>query len=173
MMPLPPISTLFPYTTLFRSSLGSTAYAKGNSIAFAGAPDLHTAAHEAAHVVQQRGGVQLKGGVGEAGDSYERHADAVADRVVQGAPAGDLLDQVASPRAGSAAGAVQPLQLALDGDLRTAVGAHPVDAAHVIALIDGAPVAEAVAVANNPALVRQVESHVPAPADAVRAHLAR
>src|SRR5690242_21119787 len=66
MMPLPPISTLFPYTTLFRSSLGSTAYAKGNSIAFAGTPDLHTAAHEAAHVVQQHGGVQLKGGIGEA-----------------------------------------------------------------------------------------------------------
>jgi hypothetical protein len=40
-------------------------YATGNHVAFKGAPNLHTAAHEAAHVVQQRGGVQLKGGVGQ------------------------------------------------------------------------------------------------------------
>jgi len=72
--------------------LGAQAYAFGNSVAFGASPDLHTAAHEAAHVVQQRGGVQLKGGVGEAGDPYERHADAVADRVVAGRSAEDLLD---------------------------------------------------------------------------------
>jgi Domain of unknown function (DUF4157) len=72
--------------------LGATAYATGNQVAFAGAPDLHTAAHEAAHVVQQRGGVSLKGGVGSVGDPYERHADAVADRVVAGQSAQDLLD---------------------------------------------------------------------------------
>ncbi len=35
-----------------------------------------------AHVVQQRGGVHLKDGVGQSGDAYERHADAVADRVI-------------------------------------------------------------------------------------------
>jgi hypothetical protein len=62
-------------------AMGAQAFATGNHVAFAGTPDLRTAAHEAAHVVQQRGGVQLKGGVGEAGDSYEQHADAVADRV--------------------------------------------------------------------------------------------
>jgi Domain of unknown function (DUF4157) len=72
--------------------LGATAYASGNHVAFAAAPDLHTAAHEAAHVVQQRGGVSLKGGVGAAGDNYERHADAVADRVVAGQSAESLLD---------------------------------------------------------------------------------
>jgi hypothetical protein len=38
--------------------------------------------NEAAHVVQQRGGVQLKGGAGEVGDSYERHADAMVDHLV-------------------------------------------------------------------------------------------
>src|SRR5687768_4113437 len=43
------------------ASLGAQAYAKGSDIAFAGTPDLHTAAHEAAHVVQQRAGVHLKG----------------------------------------------------------------------------------------------------------------
>lgn len=71
--------------------IGARAYATGNDVAFAETPDLHTAAHEAAHVVQQREGVQLKGGVGEVGDSYERQADAVADRVVQGKSAEDLL----------------------------------------------------------------------------------
>ncbi len=76
--------------------LGADAYAVGNSVAFAGAPDLHTAAHEAAHVVQQRRGVQLKGGIDQPGDAYERHADAVADAVVAGRSAEALLDQHAS-----------------------------------------------------------------------------
>lgn len=74
-------------------ALGATAFATGNHVAFRGAPDLHTAAHEAAHVVQQRGGVSLLGGVGQAGDPHEQHADAVADRVVAGRSAADLLDQ--------------------------------------------------------------------------------
>ncbi|MCB9546330.1 MAG: DUF4157 domain-containing protein [Myxococcales bacterium] len=73
-------------------AIGAEAYATGNAVAFRSAPDLHTAAHEAAHIVQQRVGVQLKGGVGQVGDPYERHADAVADRVVQGKSAVDLLD---------------------------------------------------------------------------------
>ena len=73
-------------------SIGAEAYATGSSVAFAKSPDLHTAAHEAAHVVQQRGGVQLKGGVGQAGDTYEQHADAVADLVVQGKSSEGLLD---------------------------------------------------------------------------------
>lgn len=76
------------------NALGAQAYAMGNAVAFGGAPDLHTAAHEAAHVVQQRAGVQLKGGVGSEGDQYENNANAVADRVVQGKPAMDLLDPV-------------------------------------------------------------------------------
>lgn len=60
-------------------AMGAQAYATGDATAFAATPDLHTAAHEAAHVVQQRAGVQLKGGVGQAGDSYEQNADQVAD----------------------------------------------------------------------------------------------
>jgi hypothetical protein len=76
-------------------AIGAEAYATGDRVAFASAPDLHTAAHEAAHVVQQRGGVQLKGGVGEAGDRYEQHADAVADAVVAGRSAEGLLGQMA------------------------------------------------------------------------------
>lgn len=84
------------------ADMGASAYAVGDHVAFAASPDLHTAAHEAAHVVQQGHGVQLKGGVGEEGDAYERHADAVADRVVSGQSAAELLD--AGPRAGGAPG---------------------------------------------------------------------
>ncbi len=65
-------------------SIGALAYTRGSDIAFSSSPDLHTAAHEAAHVVQQRSGVSLDGGVGKVGDSYEKHADAVADAVVSG-----------------------------------------------------------------------------------------
>ena len=78
-------------------ALGAEAYATGHDVAFASSPDLHTAAHEAAHVVQQRAGVQLKGGVGESGDFYERHADQVADAVVAGNSAESLLDALAGP----------------------------------------------------------------------------
>ena len=74
-------------------SMGADAYATGNKIAFRHSPDLHTAAHEAAHIVQQRAGVSLKGGVGVAGDRYESHADRVADAVVKGESAQGLLDQ--------------------------------------------------------------------------------
>ena len=81
-------------------AMGAEAYATGDQVAFAGSPTLHTAAHEAAHVVQQRAGVALKGGVGQAGDAYERHADAVADTVVRGESAESLLDQMAGTGGG-------------------------------------------------------------------------
>ncbi len=91
------------------AAMGAEAYATGQHVAFARSPDLHTAAHEAAHVVQQRAGVQLKGGVGEAGDAYERHADQVADLVVQARSAESLLSQYAGTpdRAPAGAGMVQ------------------------------------------------------------------
>ena len=76
-------------------TLGSKAYAIGDRVAFGEPPDLHTAAHEAAHVVQQRDGVQLEGGIDQPGDAYERHADAVADRVVAGQSAAPMLDKFA------------------------------------------------------------------------------
>ncbi len=74
-------------------AIGAVAYATGNHVAFRSAPDLHTAAHEAAHVVQQRQGVQLSDGVGRSGDLYEQHADAVADAVVAGRSAVGLLSR--------------------------------------------------------------------------------
>lgn len=87
------------------AALGARAYAIGDRVGFAREPDLHTAAHEAAHVVQQRGGVSLKGIDGGASDPYERHADAVADAVVRGESAEPLLD--AAPRGGGGEAAVQ------------------------------------------------------------------
>jgi hypothetical protein len=92
------------------AAIDAEAYATGNEVAFgrarAGTPDLHTAAHEAVHTVQQAHGVQLKGGVGEAGDSYEQQADRIADAVVAGTPvSGEDLASLA-PAAGGR-GAVQ------------------------------------------------------------------
>jgi hypothetical protein len=86
------------------AAMGATAFASGDHVVFDQQPDLHTAAHEAAHVIQQAHGVNLYGGVGEAGDSYERHADEVADRVVAGKSAADLLG---APTASATPGAVQ------------------------------------------------------------------
>lgn len=73
------------------AAMGAAAYAYGDRVAFGSAPSLHVAAHEAAHVVQQRRGLSLPGGVGRAGDHYERQADQVAARVVQGRSAASLL----------------------------------------------------------------------------------
>ena len=91
-------------------AMGASAFARGNDVAFASSPDLHTAAHEAAHVVQQRAGVSLYGGVGQAGDRYERHADRVADLVVRGEAAESTLDELARGAAGPAAPVGAPIQ---------------------------------------------------------------
>ena len=92
-------------------SIGAQAYTTGRHVAFAhAAPSLRLVAHEAAHVVQQRGGVRLKGGVGEHGDPCERHADAVADAVASGLSAERLLDLGAGLPRASAAAAGAPVQ---------------------------------------------------------------
>ena len=77
-------------------AMGAVAFAAGDHAAFASEPDLHTAAHEAAHVVQQRSGLHLTGGVGRTGDPHEQHANLTADRVVRGVSAEDLLDSYPS-----------------------------------------------------------------------------
>jgi hypothetical protein len=76
--------------------LGARAYAFGDHVAFASSPSLGLAAHEAAHVIQQRAGVSLKGIDGGASESYEQHADAVADAVVRGESAEQLVQQRSS-----------------------------------------------------------------------------
>ena len=92
-----------PAAAASAQAMGADAYATGNHVVLGGGTDLHTVAHEAAHVVQQRGGVQLKGGVGAAGDVYEQHADAVADAVVAGKSAESLLSNYAGSSGGSPA----------------------------------------------------------------------
>lgn len=105
------------------AAIGARGYAVGDHVAFAAAPDLHLAAHEAAHVVQQRGGVRLSDGVGRAGDEYERHADAVADAVVRGESAQVLLDGMA--HRGAAGGPAVQRDPPRAGDPPPATGAIP------------------------------------------------
>jgi hypothetical protein len=81
---------LGPQATRAARRLRASAYATGRDVAFARSPDLFTAAHEAAHVVQQAGGR------GQTNDTWERHADAVAEQVVAGRSAQALLDRVAT-----------------------------------------------------------------------------
>lgn len=84
-------------------AIGARAFASGNHVAFSGSPDLRTAAHEATHVIQQRAGVQLENNVGRQGDTYERHADAVAEKVAAGGSAEELLNRM-SPQGSRALG---------------------------------------------------------------------
>ena len=101
-------------------AIGARAYATGERVVFASSPDLRTAAHEAAHIVQQRAGVELAQGVGKAGDRYERNADAVAERVLTGASAESLLDEVAPGSESSAARRRAVQRIATDfGDFKT------------------------------------------------------
>jgi hypothetical protein len=110
-------------------AMGASAFATGRDVVFAGAPDLHTAAHEAAHVIQQAHGVTLYGGVGAVGDRYEAHADAVADRVVAGQSAADLLDAFTGGAAATSAPAGGVQQRSLAEGLRAALAAPAAEAA--------------------------------------------
>jgi hypothetical protein len=111
------------------AALGAKAFATGDHVSFASSPDLFTAAHEAAHVVQQQGGIALKSGLDDgAGDPHEQHADAVASAVVSGRSAEPLLDQVAQTggaRGGAAPGAaVQRMRMDANGNYVALLGAH-------------------------------------------------
>lgn len=119
---------------LVTQKMGAEAYATGSSVVFGSQPTLFTAAHEAAHVIQQRRGVSLPGGAGSAGDAYERHADAVAERVVAGQSAADLLDEYAVEGAtsgahgeGSREGAVQLRKKPEIASTQKAMGQHVAD----------------------------------------------
>lgn len=115
---------LGPAASASASAIDAEAYAVGDHVVFSRAPDLRTAAHEAAHVIQQRAGVSLPGGVGRVGDAYERHADAVAARVQSGGSAEGLLDRVAAAGRG-AAGGDAVVQRLIRYDYTTWLGAKP------------------------------------------------
>lgn len=99
-------------TAAAATGMDAHAFTTGSHVAFESDPPLHLAAHEATHIVQQRQGVNLSGGVGHAGDPYERHADAVAERVVSGRSAADLLAPF--PTLTSSAPAVQRQEAAAE-----------------------------------------------------------
>ncbi len=91
-------------------NLGTPAYTAAGRIAFRdSAPSLQTVAHEAAHAVQQRHGLELGNGIGRRGDAHEHHADAVARKVVAGESAEAELDRAATGPAAPAGPTLQGL----------------------------------------------------------------
>jgi hypothetical protein len=96
-------------------AMGAAAFTMGHHVAFAEPPSLATASHEAAHVIQQRAGVQISEGVGRAGDRHEQHADAVAARVVAGESSEALLDAYVGAPAGPRVQREQPNEQAQQG----------------------------------------------------------
>jgi hypothetical protein len=118
--------------------LKANGFALGDHVAL-GKSDLFTTAHEAAHTVQQQGGVSLKGNMGQAGDAHEVHADAVASKVVSGESAEGLLDQYtggAPSTVGAGGAGIQMLQRDgedLDEDDQTALVE---DSAHQLGEVD-------------------------------------
>lgn len=107
---------LGPRATDACREMGAAAFTRGNHVVFGHFPSLHTAAHEAAHVVQQRAGIAISGNVGKPGDAYESHADAVANAVTSGGRAEGILDRfLLGPNAGiatySGEGAASPVQM--------------------------------------------------------------
>jgi Zn-dependent peptidase ImmA (M78 family) len=93
--------------TTASEAIAAKAYAHGDRVAFASSPDLHTAAHEAAHVVQQRAGRAPAGGLDTPGDQFEQEANLVADAVVAGGSAEAMLDSIVTPGGASVAPSVQ------------------------------------------------------------------
>lgn len=85
--------------------MGSAGYASDGQVAFDSAnPTKEVVAEEVTHVLQQRHGVQLEGGVGKPGDPYEQEAGGVAKRVARGEKVHEIGQKYAG---GSASGAVQ------------------------------------------------------------------
>lgn len=79
-----------PLAAATAARIGTRAYTLGDDVAFGPNPSPHTVAHEVAHVLQQRAGLTIPGGVGHVGDSHEKQADAAADALVQGKTPGHL-----------------------------------------------------------------------------------
>lgn len=78
------------------AGIGTSAYEQGGAVALGEGADLHTIAHEATHLFQQSSGMS------ESGSANERQADAVADRVVAGGSAADLLEGLPMSPTGAA-----------------------------------------------------------------------
>ncbi len=72
-------------------ALRNDAFTTAEHVVFGRPPTLDTAAHEAAHVIQQRAGIMLPRGVGRPGDRHEELADRAAAHVVRGESAAPAL----------------------------------------------------------------------------------
>jgi hypothetical protein len=79
------------------AEIQAVAFATPERVGFAEAPDLFTAAHEAAHVIQQRHGQAPEGGVDAEHDALEQAADDVARAVVAGGSAESAIAQMVGP----------------------------------------------------------------------------
>ncbi len=85
--------------------LDAHAFAVGDRVGFRETPDLWLAAHEAAHVVQQRAPAGA-----EASPGAERRADLVADQVARGASAEWMLGPVEARTPGGSPGSIVQLR---------------------------------------------------------------
>ncbi len=112
---VPAIAHTNASATAAATGISATAFTKGRHIVFADRPSLPVVAHEAAHVVQQMSGVRIPGGIGVNGDVHERHAEAVAKRVVAGRSCEDLLDAYGDTRGNR--GSTSPVIQRLDQSL--------------------------------------------------------
>lgn len=74
--------------------MSADGYATRNAVVFPSWPTRRKVSHEVAHIVEQRGGLSLPGGVGKVGDPHEQLADQVADRVEAGESVEDLFPGV-------------------------------------------------------------------------------
>ena len=77
--------------TAANKALGAKAFTLDETVAFAEYPNLWTAADEAAHVVQQRFGLQRSGKIHYSNDPLEAQANQVADIVSRGSSAESFL----------------------------------------------------------------------------------
>src|SRR5882672_8241395 len=116
-----------PQSAAAADAIGARAYAVGQNIHFAAGnyqPGSESGqrliAHEVAHTVQQQGvtaAPQTKLEVSEPGDAHEREADAFADSVASGGPAG-------RPTAKVTPGAVSRAVIQRDKDFDKITGGH-------------------------------------------------
>lgn len=105
--------------------LCAEAYATPEGVGFRDYPTLHTAAHEAAHVVQQRMG-HAPSRIGR-DDPLEQHADRVADAVVAGDATAPLFNELG--QGGASVGQAVQLKSAKEQaeDLEARDGGHSLD----------------------------------------------
>lgn len=89
-------------------SISAQAFTHGEHIVSPEPMDLRVEAHEAAHAIQQRQPGLVPAGISSPADAGERHADAVAERVMHGRSAVDLLTQVAPLGTHASTGAPGP-----------------------------------------------------------------